>query len=169
MPDQFGYLRDYSVSAGSNSVHPMGNPITASAKEGWRYIGSSDDVLSPSHILAPRKCGEPRNLLRLAPFGSFFPIVGRNKRFTAAGKPFLKFEISKLPRFAASFLRGVGNNPDALSKVRSAHGCCWYVFPFRIVPAFGQVSENSAKPSAWLVARASKQICDVLHDDVFWS
>nr|WP_053553207.1 hypothetical protein [Sphingopyxis sp. 113P3] len=37
--------------------------------------------------------------------------------------------------------------------------------PFRIIPERGQVSENSAKPSATLLSWATKQICDVLHDD----
>lgn len=41
MADQFWDLWNNCVSAASNSVHPIGNPIAASAKEGCRYIGSS--------------------------------------------------------------------------------------------------------------------------------
>ena len=169
MTYKFGDLRNYGVSAGTNSVHPIGNPITASAKQGWRYVGSSSQILSPSDIFAPRKCSESRNLLRLAPFGLLFPNVGRNSLFTAAGKPFRNWWMLKWPLFALSFLRGVGNKPYALSNVRSAHGRSRNVLPFCIIPAFGQVAENSAKPSAWLFARATKQCCDVLHDDVLGS
>ena len=78
---------------------------------------------------------------------------------TAAGKPFRKFSISKEPRFSASFFRGVGNNPDAISDVRGTNGGSWYAVPFCIKPERGQVSKNSVKPP-------SKQSCDVLHDDV---
>lgn len=61
--------------------------------------------------------------------------------------------------------RGVGNKPDTFSTLRSANAGCWNVSPFRIIPALGQVSKNSAKPSAWPLTWASKQVCDVLHDD----
>jgi len=65
--------------------------------------------------------------------------------------------------------RGVGNNPHTFSTLRSANEGRRNVFPFRIIPDAGQVSENSAKPSAWPFTWASKQVCDVLHDDVSWS
>jgi hypothetical protein len=53
---------------------------------------------------------------------------------------------------------GVGNNPDTLPEVRRADvgGC--NATPDRIIPAFGQVSENDSHSP-------SKQSCDVLHDD----
>jgi hypothetical protein len=57
----------------------------------------------------------------------------------------------------------VGHNPDALASVLGSKGCSRYAVPFRIVPEGGQVPENSAKPSSPL---ASKQVCDVLHEDV---
>jgi hypothetical protein len=63
-------------------------------------------------------------------------------------------------------LTGVGHNPNAFSTVSSAQGRSRYVVPFCIIPAFGQVSENSAKPPASFFTWASKQVCDVLHDDV---
>lgn len=60
----------------------------------------------------------------------------------------------------------VGNNPYSFAGLISAHGRRWYVLPLRIIPAFGQVPENLPKPSASLLSRASKQVCDVLHEDV---
>jgi hypothetical protein len=62
-------------------------------------------------------------------------------------------------------LRGVGHNPNTFSTMGSAQGCRWYIFPLCIIPDGGQVSENSAKPLPWLLARATKQTCDVLQDD----
>jgi hypothetical protein len=53
---------------------------------------------------------------------------------------------------------GVGNNPESVASVRGTNGGRWYAVPLRVVPARGQVSENSAEPSA-------KQSCDILHDD----
>jgi hypothetical protein len=44
-----------------------------------------------------------------------------------------------------------------------------YAIPDRIIPERGQVSENSAKPSAWLFAGTSKQFWHVLHDCEAWS
>ena len=41
--------------------------------------------------------------------------------------------------------------------------------PDRIIPERGQIPENSAKPSAWLLAWASQQVCDVLHENDFRS
>jgi hypothetical protein len=158
-PNDFRDLWDNGVTWGTNSVHPIGNPITTSAKEGLRYIGPPSQILSPSDIFAPRKCSEPRNRERPAPLDSFFPIVGRKSRFTAAGNPFRKFAISKRPRFCASFFLGVGNNPHAVPSVRRTNGGSWYAMPFRIIPELGQVSDNSVKPP-------SKECCDVLHDDV---
>jgi len=64
------------------------------------------------------------------------------------------------------FFIGVGHKPDTFATMGSAQSCRRYVFPFRIIPALGQVSEYSAKPSASFFARARKQVCDVLHDDV---
>jgi len=58
---------------------------------------------------------------------------------------------------------GVGNNPDPVAPVRGTNVGSRYAVPFCIVPDLGQVSENSAKPSA-LVSR--KQRWDVLHDRV---
>src|SRR5690348_493109 len=53
---------------------------------------------------------------------------------------------------------GVGNKPDPVASVRGAKGRSRYAVPLRVIPARGQVSENSAKPP-------SKESWDVLHDD----
>jgi hypothetical protein len=54
---------------------------------------------------------------------------------------------------------GVGHEPDPVSTVRGANGRSRYAIPFRVIPARGQVSENSPESS-------SKESWDVLHDDV---
>lgn len=65
-----------------------------------------------------------------------------------------------------SLAAGVGHKPNTLSDVGGSNCGSWYARPFCIAPQLGQVSENSAKPSASPFAWASKQRCDVLHDDV---
>jgi hypothetical protein len=52
----------------------------------------------------------------------------------------------------------VGNNKDAIPLMRGAKGARWNAVPFSIVPALGQVSENSAKPP-------NKETWYVLHED----
>lgn len=128
--DHFDDLRDDGVSEGGKTVHPAGKPIASSANHGFRYIGSASEVLTPSDILAPRKCLEPSNRFREDPLFSFLPRVG--------------------------------NNPDAVASVRGTNGRRRDAIPFRVVPALGQASENSAHPP-------TKQRCNVFHDDVFRS
>jgi len=70
--------------------------------------------------------------------------------------------MSKLPRFSASFVIGVGNNVDPVTFVRGADGARRNAIPFKIKPALGHVSENSSHP-------ISKQRCHVLHDCVLRS
>ena len=108
--------------------------------------------------------------------------VGVGQFFAKAGSPFLGFVVSKLPRFKASFARGVGigpkkfrgerpaersatafvllasgvgNNPDPVSSVRRTNGARWNAMPFRVIPDLGQVPENGVQPS-------TKQSCHVL-------
>jgi hypothetical protein len=54
---------------------------------------------------------------------------------------------------------GVGHQPEPVTSVRGANGGSGYAIPLRVIPARGQVSENSPESS-------SKESCDVLHDDV---
>jgi hypothetical protein len=60
---------------------------------------------------------------------------------------------------------GVGNQPDAIPDMRGVNGRSRYAMPLRVIPDRGQVSENAAKPKAWPVLGAIKQVCDVLHDE----
>ena len=54
---------------------------------------------------------------------------------------------------------GVGKYEHPISDMRSTNGCRRYAIPFRIVPAFGQLSEYSIHPP-------SKECCDVLQEQV---
>jgi hypothetical protein len=67
--------------------------------------------------------------------------------------------MSKFPRFSASFVIGVGNNPYPVPLMRGADGARRYT---RITPALGQVPKNNAQP-------VIKHRCHVLHDRVLGS
>ena len=64
------------------------------------------------------------------------------------------------PLFLLSDRLGVGHKPDPISPVRGTKGTRRQTIPFRIVPALGQVSENTSH------VRVSKQTWNVLHEDV---
>jgi hypothetical protein len=53
----------------------------------------------------------------------------------------------------------VGHNEDPIAEVRGTNGRRRYAVPFTVIPARGQVAENSSHAP-------SKQSWDVLHDDV---
>jgi hypothetical protein len=53
----------------------------------------------------------------------------------------------------------VGHDEDPVTAVRGTNGCRWDAVPFRIVPARGQVSENSAESPA-------SEGGNVLHENV---
>ncbi len=74
-----------------------------------------------------------------------------------------KYRFSGEPLAVA---RGVGNHPNSVPAMPGANIGSWNAMPLCIKPERGQVSKNSPKPSAWLLSWASKQVCDVLHDDV---
>jgi hypothetical protein len=46
--------------------------------------------------------------------------------------------------------------------VRGANGGSGYAVPLRVIPARGQVTDDSLESP-------NKESCDVLHDDVSWS
>ena len=48
--------------------------------------------------------------------------------------------------FSRSVAVGVGHNKDSVTEVRGTNGGSGYAVPLRVIPALGQVSENSAKP-----------------------
>lgn len=54
---------------------------------------------------------------------------------------------------------GVGNHEDPVTSVRGANGCRRNAVPLRVIPARGQVSENSLKPP-------NKERCHVLNKHV---
>src|SRR5690606_35077009 len=58
-----------------------------------------------------------------------------------------------------ALLLGVGHKPQAVPPVRGADGTCGYAVPLRVIPARGQVPENSIEASA-------TERGDVFHDDV---
>lgn len=137
-------LRNYGVSERSKSVHWAGNPMNHSAHSGFTWELSEKRSCPPKN--ARKLVNEP---------GPFLPGC--------------VLSIMCFREFRISCLRIVGNNPDALSAMASPHGCRRYVLPLSIIPEFGQVSENSAKPCPWLSTWANKQVCNVLHDDDCWS
>jgi hypothetical protein len=47
-----------------------------------------------------------------------------------------------------AFAVGVGNDPDAVAPVRGVNGASGYAVPFRVIPALGQIAENSAHSSS---------------------
>jgi hypothetical protein len=61
--------------------------------------------------------------------------------------------------FFESFAVGVGNDKHAVAAVSGANGGSRDAIPFRVIPARGQVPENSTHPP-------TKQSWNVLHDDV---
>jgi hypothetical protein len=78
------------------------------------------------------------------------PVGGNLKRLAVA-----------LAADFASPLVGVGisDEPETVTSMRGTNGRSLNAVPFRVIPALGQISENSSKPS-------SQQVCDVLHDNV---
>lgn len=74
-----------------------------------------------------------------------------------------------MPKNSPSDFCGVGNHPRSLPLMWQSKSTCSNVLPFRIIPAFGQISENASKPCSGLFSRPSKEVCDVFHDDEFWS
>lgn len=77
------------------------------------------------------------------------------------GPPFIRAFIARCASgvFPSSWATGVGHKPDTVPPVRGANGGSRNAVPLRVIPARGQVSENSPESS-------SKESCDVLHDDV---
>lgn len=63
---------------------------------------------------------------------------------------------------------GVGNSgdEDAIAPVRGTEGGSRKAIPFRVVPERGQRSDHLSEA---LSIVESKEVCDVLHDDVAWS
>jgi hypothetical protein len=89
--------------------------------------------------------------------GQSATIIPRSTFFPRANSRIAPFAV--LVDFDPSLDLGVGNEPDPVTSVRGANGCCWDTIPDRIIPARGQVSENVSQPE-------TKQAWYVLHDDI---
>jgi hypothetical protein len=81
--------------------------------------------------------------------------------------PLPKYRPFGEPLLSALFV-GVGKKPNSVPPMPGPKVGSRNAVPLRIIPDLGQVSENAAKPSAWLLARATKQVCDVLHEEEGW-
>jgi hypothetical protein len=156
--NEFGDLRDYGVSEGVHSVHPIGYPILASAQDGRTspvesgksrrsMEGKSNPRAEVSRIFAVRSGLHPPRKSWAHTVGSIFAHLR-----LAFDPP---ADVKRLNPCAV----GVGNDPDTISPMVGTKGGSWYAVPVRIIPDRGQVSENGSKPS-------TKQSCDVLHDEV---
>ncbi len=103
------------------------------------------------------KLASLRGLNSSVPFASL--AVGVGHLLTAASNPTWHFVPSGL--YAVALVDhvlpaggcllpyaalGVGQNEDAVPLVRGANGGSWYAVPLRVIPALGQVSENSSEP-----------------------
>jgi hypothetical protein len=121
----------------------MGNPIIHST--------NSADGSAPIHnfisLTKPTLPSTPcRDTLRGTPLAVSRNIIASVKDAAAADSAFT----------------GVGNKKNPVSFVRGTKGTRRKAIPFRIVPALGQLDENSIKPP-------NKQSCDVFHDNESWS
>ncbi len=74
-------------------------------------------------------------------------------------EPFPNFPPRAPCPFGLVIVSGVGHNEKPVTSVRRTNGGSGNAVPFSVIPARGQVSENSVNPP-------NKQSCDVLHDDV---
>jgi hypothetical protein len=141
--DYFRDLRDDGVAEGTEAVWPIGKPISHSDRIGLIHPSTKYGTARGSHF---------RSNPILHPLGR--------------GKPdFFRCMVSIENGANPLLLLGVGQKPNPVARMWSADRGSRYAMPLRVIPDRGQVAENSAKPSAWLFARATKQVCDVLHDE----
>jgi hypothetical protein len=163
--DEFWDLRNYGISEGSKSVHPLGNPMSHSTHVGFNAPPAAA-ITAWSNLSFDRFL--PFFLVKAAglePFAIVADGVGHNPYFAIApnvGRNAAPELAERLKYAPLSTVTGVGNNPEPVASVRGTNGGSRYAMPLSIVPDLGQVSENTVKPS-------TKQCCDVLHDDVFGS
>jgi hypothetical protein len=143
-------LGDEAVSEGSKSVHPSGNPMSHSTHVGFNEPPTCVRRFSPP--CRPELPGPP--------VPSLFVGVAQCATVPRFGDFRLPCDG---PVSFQSRLLGVGNKPDPVAPVRGADGASRDAIPLRVIPARGQVPENSSEPSA---AVASKEVANVLHDDV---
>jgi hypothetical protein len=171
--DPFGYLGDDGVAEASQSVHPVGNPMSHSTHVGFNCPVSPEwftAVASVMALLAPDGRCPPRSFDTRPPVASddsgvghrpLLAIAGSDRRTAAPGDgdwlepysvavgvgnhdPGSRLLIEGEPWFA--FDVGVCNNEDAVTEVRGTNGGSRDAVPFRVVPELGQISEYSSEP-----------------------
>jgi hypothetical protein len=74
--------------------------------------------------------------------------VGHLKCPDGDGFPRTTWSRSPLPPRSAIVAAGVGNKPDPVPPVRGTNGASRNAVPLRVIPARGQVSENSPESSS---------------------
>jgi len=100
-----------------------------------------------------REPAPPHSSIRPPACGDKLVGVGSGARRSRGPRP-----PERIAKALALLASGVGNNPDALAKVRRADVGGRDATPERIIPAGGKLAE-------YLCHSPSKQRCDVLHDD----
>lgn len=155
--DPLGDLRHYGPSKDSKTVQSSGNPIIHSTKRGCGHCPagpraeSSSDVLNKASSSVVPEC--PLSMYPCRRDAGFVVGVGNRSR-RKSRLPLLPLGRPPFARFAT----GVANNENSLANVRRPEVRRGQHSPFRIVPARGQVAENSSKAP-------SKQRCHVFHED----
>jgi hypothetical protein len=144
-------LRDDGIAEGTESSHPIGNPMSQPT-----HVGFNEPLVREGPTARPK-----RPFTGTVPFATESP-VSLWSRAVGVGQrnhdPRSREHIDGLSWFA--FAVGVCNNPDSVTEVRGTNGRRRTTLPFRVIPELGQTSENvshSAPPrqEAW----------DVLHED----
>jgi len=105
-------------------------------------------------LTASGNCPRP---IRPSPLSFQSRALGVGHRSSRNHEPASRLRIDGASWFALAV--GVCNKPEPVASVRGANGRSRDAVPLRVIPARGQVSENTLKPP-------SKESCDVLHDDV---
>jgi hypothetical protein len=133
-------LREEGVPEGSKAVHPAGNPMSHSTHVGFNC---------PVTTLTPWDCKPERQ------FAVGVGIMPRSTALTITvsdvivlrGPPFIRCFIAMCASgvFPSSRATGVGHNPDPVAPVRGANGRSRDAVPFRVIPARGQVAENTSE------------------------
>src|SRR6185437_15632706 len=137
----FRDLRDDGTSDGVHSVHPIGNPILASAQDGRTSpvesgkIRRSTEGKSKPRADCLRILSERSGLL--PPRQSCAVIVG--SIFAHLARAWLPpLDVKRLIPCAV----GVGHDPRTISPMIGTNGGSRYAMPLRVIPERGQVAEN---------------------------
>jgi hypothetical protein len=140
LAEPLGDLRDEGVSEGSKSVHPVGNPMSHSTHVGFKL---------PVTTLTPCDCNPSRRFavgVGSMPRSTALTITVRDV-IVLRGPPFIRCFIAMCASgvLPSSWATGVGHKPDPVPPVRGADGASRDAVPFRVIPARGQVAENTSE------------------------